>query len=115
MYNYIIHRQKKKQRYNRFHIISNFTMETNIDKNNPQNEFFFNKNGEVRMENRQQYKEFLVDYYDIWVKIESYFGGNDKYTSKLIQSMVGEAFKIRPFPTRRVRGCTRLRWERHSK
>ena len=73
-------------------------METNVDKNNLQNEFFFNKNGEVRMENRQQYKEFLVDYYDIWLKIKSDFDVNHEYISKLIPSMVEDAFKIRLFP-----------------
>ena len=102
MYNYITYRQKKRQRYNRFHIISNFTMETNIDKDNPQNEFFFNKEGKVRMENIHQFKEFRVDYTDIWVKIKSYIEGNYKYTKKLIRSMVGDAFKIRPFPTIKV-------------
>ena len=99
MHNYIIHRQKSKQRYSRFHIISNFTMETNIDKNNPQNEFFFNKDGEVRMENRHQFEVLWADYHGIWAKIRADFDGNYKYTRKLIRSMVGDAFKIRPFPT----------------
>ena len=90
-------------------------METNVDKDNPQNEFFFNKNGEVKMENMHQYKEFLIDYGDIWVKIEPYFEDNNKYTSKLIQSMVGEAFKIRPFTSRNWSLRYLIWWERHSK
>ena len=90
-------------------------METNIDKDNPQNEFFFNKEGKVRMENMHQYEEFWVDYDDIWLKIKTDFDINYNYTSKLIQSMVGEAFKIRPFPTESVLWYNPDWWERHSK
>ena len=115
MYNYIIHRQKSKQRYNRFHIISNFTMETNVDEDNPKNEFFFNKEGQVRMENLHQYEKNWVDCDDIFSKIKADFGANYYYTSKLIQSMVGEAFKIRPFPTTKVTIFYQQRWGRHSK
>ena len=96
MYNYIIHKQNKIQRYNRFHIISNFIMKTNVDKYNPRNEFFFNKDGEVKMENRWQYGDFYVGYCDIWIKIKTGFDVIYEYTSKLIQSMVGDVFKIRP-------------------
>ena len=74
-------------------------METNVDEDNPKNEFFFNKDGKVRMENLHQHEEFWVYYKGFWVKIKADFGANYYYISKLIQSMVGEAFKIRPFPT----------------
>ena len=99
MYNYIIHKEKQKQRYHRFHTISVYTMETNVDKDNPKNEFFFNKQGQIRMENLHQYGLFWVGYDDIWLKIEGDFDDNYHYTKRLMQSMVGEVYKIRPFPT----------------
>ena len=99
MYNYITHKEKEKQRHHRFHTISIYTMETNIDDENSNNEFFFNKDDHLRMENSHQYEQFWVDYGDIWLKIEAQFNDNYHYTKKLIQSMVGEAYKIRPFPT----------------
>ena len=99
MYNYITHKEKPKQKYHRFHTITVYTMKTNVDKDNPKNEFFFNKEGQIRMENLHQFQRFWVDYYDIWLKIKSDFSYNHHYTKKLIQSMVGEVYKIRPFPT----------------
>ena len=62
----------------------NFTMETNVDEYNPKNEFFFNKDGKVRMENLNQYEQFWVDYDDIWLKVEADFGDNYYYARKLI-------------------------------
>ena len=103
MYNYITHKEKPKQRYHRFHTITIHTMETNIDKANHNNEFFFNEEGKVRMGNLHQYEEFWVDYDDIWLKIKAGFDGNYDYISKLMQSMVVEAYKIRPFPTLAIR------------
>ena len=90
-------------------------METNVDKDNSQNEFFFNKGGKVRMENIHPFEIFWVDYHDIWKKIESNFDGNDEYTRKLIRSMVGDAFKMRSFPTYYLRNLCNLWWEMHSK
>ena len=78
---------------------NNFTMKTNVDNDNPKNEVFFNKDGKIRMENFYQHEEFWVDYNDIWSKVEGDFEVNYTYISNLIQSMVGEAFKITPFPT----------------
>ena len=90
-------------------------METIVDIDNPKNEFFFNKQGKVRMENLHQYKEFWVDYNDIWLKIESDFGGNYNYIRKLMQSMVGEVYKIRPFPIPNIFSIIAMRWERYIK
>ena len=103
MYNHIIHKEKEKQRHHRFHTISIHTMETNVDEDNPKNVVFFNKEGKIRMENLRQFQRFWVDYDDIWSKIEADFDNNYHYTKKLTQSMVGEVFKIRPFPTRLYR------------
>ena len=100
MYNYITHKEKEKQRHHRFHTISVYTMKSNVNKDNPKNEFFFNKEGQVRMENLHQYEKNWVDYDDIFSKIKTDFDDNYRYTMKLIQGMVGEAYKIRPFPTR---------------
>ena len=115
MYNYITHKEKPKQRHHRFHTISIYIMETNIDKNNPKNEFFFNKEGKVRMENLHRIQEFWVEYHDIWLKIEADFDDNYNYNSKLIQSMVGEVFKIIPFATASIYYQSQVRWERYSK
>ena len=107
-----------KEKYNKWvkWFKDNFTMETNIDKDNPQNEFFFNKNSEVRMENMHQYETFFVDYDDIWSKIKADFDYNYHYIKKLIQSMVGEVYKIRPFPTQFVLKVNYFQgWEKHSK
>ena len=100
MYNYITHKEKEKQRHHRFHTISAYTMKTNVDKKNPDNEFFFNKQGKIRMENSHHFKQLWVDYDDIWLKIDGDFEYNYHYIKKLIQSMVGEVYKIRPFPTK---------------
>ena len=115
MYNYITHKENPKQRYHRFHTISIYTVEINVDKDNPKNEFFFNKDGKIRMENLYQYGQFWVDYSDIWLKIKADFGDNYKYTSKLMKSMVREVFKIRPFSTVVTNGDGMFRWERYNK
>ena len=111
--NYITHKEKPKQRYHRFHTISTYILEINIDEENPKNEFFFNKNGEIRMENLYQDEQFWVDYDYIWLKIKVDFDDNYKYTKKLIQSMVGEVYKIRPFPTRSVSRLSSMWWKRY--
>ena len=115
MYNYITHKEKEKQRYHRFHTISGYIMETDVDKDNPKNELFFNKQGKVRMGNLHQYGQFWVDYNDIWLKIKAEFDGNYRYTKKLIQSVVGEAHKIRPFPTSAFSRYLDDWWERYIK
>ena len=115
MYNYITQKEKPKQRYHRFHTISIYTMETNVDEKNPKNEFFFNKEGKIRMQILYQYEQFWVDYGDIWLKIQAQFNDNYHYTKKLIQSMVGEAYKIRPFPTSLSLNLITSWWERHIK
>ena len=115
MYNYITHKEKPKQRYHRFNTISIHTMETNVDEDNPKNVVFFNKEGIIRMENLHQLQQFWVSYDDIWLKIKADFDGNYTYISNLIQSMVGEAFKIRPFPTFLSQSFLSHWWERHSK
>ena len=115
MYNYITHKEKPKQRYHRFHTISIYTMETNVDKDSPNNEFFFNKEGKVRMENLHQIKRLYIHYDDIWKKIKFDFDDNYDYINKLIQSMVGVAYKIRPFPTAHVPILIDVRWGWHIK
>ena len=115
MYNYITHKEKEKQRYHRFHIISIYTMEANLDEENPKNEFFFNEEGKVRMENSHQNQELWVDYNDIWTEIEADFENNYKYINKLIQSMVGEAHKIRSFPTNFIGNVLNHGWERYNR
>ena len=115
MHNYITHKEKEKQRYHRFHTISGYIMETDVDKDNPKNEFFFNKQGKVRMENLHQYGQFWVDYNDIWLKNKADFDDSYRYTKKLIQSMVGEAYKIRSFPTIHIKILVLERWERFIK
>ena len=90
-------------------------METNVDKDNSQNEFFFNKDGEVRMGNMHQHEELWVGYRSIWSKIKADFGSNYYYINKLIQSMVGDAFKMRSFPTIPGLGKNLNAWGMHSK
>ena len=115
MYNYITHKEKEKQRYHRFHTISVYTMETNVNKNNPNNVFFCNKDGKVRMENSHQFQRFWVDCDDIWSKIGSDFDDNYYYIKKLIQSMVGEVYKTRPFLVNIKLFCDGVGWERYIK
>ena len=115
MYNYIIHKEKEKQKHHIFHTISIHTMETNVDEYNPKNEFFFNKQGKVRMENLHQIQSFCISYDDIWLKFKPDFEDNCHYIKKLIQSMVGEVFKIRPFPTKAFHSFICSWWERYSK
>ena len=115
MYNYITHKEKPKQRHHRFHTISIYIMETNIDKNSLNNEFFFNKDGKVRMENYHQNKRLYVHFGDIWLKIGSDFDDSYYYINNLIQSMVGEVYKIRPFPTLPINILRPLGWERYIK
>ena len=89
MYNYIIHKEKEKQRHHRFHTISVYNMETNLD--NQKTDFFFNKEGSFIIKNSHDYKILYVDYYDIWLKYRAEFEFNYPYIKNLIQSMVREA------------------------
>lgn len=69
-------------------------MKTNIGEEYSQNEFFFNKDGKAMMGNKHHYGHSLVDYSDIYLKDKADFDGNYEYTGKLIQSILGNVFKI---------------------
>lgn len=100
MYNYINHKQKTKQRYNRFHVISDYTMKIDVDNNKKiKNAFFYDKKWDIKMENSNYYEQFLVDMEEVYKKIEIEFEPNYSYLNKLIKNIAEDAFKIKLFLT----------------
>lgn len=122
MYNCVIQSQKKFQRDIRKTLLSDIIMENNVDENNPKNQFFYNKEGVVVMENMNHYEEYHIDYKDIWSKLSWYFFDNlgivfnrkNKYLFKILNGIIKSSLRVNTFKIK-IHGLKYKPWIKYSK
>jgi len=61
------------------------------------NSVFFRKDGKVVMEQDKEYKDFWVDYHEIWSFFESFFGMEYEQIQEVLRYWLEENFKLKGY------------------
>ena len=61
------------------------------------NSVFFRKDGKVVMEQDKEYKDFWVDYHEIWSFFESFFGMEYQQIQEVLRYWLEENFKLKGY------------------
>lgn len=83
-------------RENRFNYIQSLDMKTNINKQYPTNQYFFDSNGVIIFENSHKFKLFFVQVDFVYSVLEHVFSNFD-ITQELIRYLTQEVFKIKTY------------------